>query len=198
MRLLCWGLSTRPLSTGQSGLHLKPTSGGWKKLEFPLWADLAWCSPSGAARQVQPSSRPDPGERRTVFLSQLLTSRDRAALAALFTDEAASPDGISQTAYVTPHTNINKFPSLHLLLLMLSLILPSFHQFLSALSAQTRSSIFHLSQRAANAALAQCGNGTITDPGIVTSNPSILLRRPSPPPLPARPPNPQRSGACVA
>lgn len=125
MRLLCWGLSTRPLSTGQSGLHLKPTSvgGGEKSLSFLF--ELTLC---GAARQVQPSSRPDPGERRTVFLSQLLTSRDRAALAALFTDEAASPDGISQTAYVTPHTNINKFPSLHLLLLMLPLILPSFHQ----------------------------------------------------------------------
>lgn len=125
MRLLCWGLSTRPLSTGQSGLHLKPTSGGGEKsLSFLFELTLR-----GAARQVQPSSRPDPGERRTVVLSQLLTSRDRAALAALFTDEAASPDGISQTAYVTPHTNINKFPSLHLLLLMLSLIPPSFHQY---------------------------------------------------------------------
>lgn len=85
----------------------------------------------GAARQVQPSplagraaSQPGPGERRTVVLSQLFTSRDRAALAALFTDEAASPDGISQTAYVTPRTNINKFPSLHSLSPRLAIVSP--------------------------------------------------------------------------
>lgn len=34
----------------------------------------------------------------------------------LFTDEAVSPDGISQTAYVILHTNINNFASLHLFL----------------------------------------------------------------------------------
>lgn len=88
-----------------------------KKRGFPLELTL-----NGAARQATG----DGSFRPTVVLSQLLTSRDRAALAALFTDEAASPGGFSQTAYVTPHLNINNFPFLHLLLLMQSFILPSF------------------------------------------------------------------------
>lgn len=81
---------------------------------------------------MQNSASGDCGLRPTVVLSQLLTSSDRAALAAVFTDETASPGAFSQTAYATPHTNINKSPSLHLLLLMQSLILPSFRKSLSA------------------------------------------------------------------